>query len=124
MDSILLRALFWAPRVLCILFALFLSIFAADVFGENQGFRATAVALFMHLIPVFVVLLALALAWRHELFGAGIFVALGVLYVATMGVRMHWSASALIGGPLLLIGFLFVSHWWLGRGAHPHVAPR
>ena len=124
MSSIMPRFLFWAPRVLCILFALFLSIFAADVFGENQGFLATAGALFMHLIPVFIVLLVLALAWRHELLGAGIFCALAVVYVATAGVRMHWSASAAIAGPLMLIGALFISSWWLRREASSHPVRR
>ncbi len=33
--------LFWSPRVLTILFALFLSLFALDVFGEGYGFWAT-----------------------------------------------------------------------------------
>ena len=40
--------LFWAPRFLTMLFALFLSIFALDVFAEAKGFLETLTALFAH----------------------------------------------------------------------------
>ena len=76
------RALYWTPRVLCILFALFLSIFALDVFGEGYSVWDTIVALFMHLIPVYMVIAALLVAWRWEWVGAVLFIALGVLYIA------------------------------------------
>ena len=39
--------LFWTPRALCFLFALFLGLFAMDVFGEGRGVWGTVVALFM-----------------------------------------------------------------------------
>ena len=35
------QLLFWTPRILGILFALFLSMFALDVFGEGYGFWGT-----------------------------------------------------------------------------------
>ena len=38
------RTLFWAPRILCILFAVFVSLFALDVFGEGYGFWETILA--------------------------------------------------------------------------------
>jgi hypothetical protein len=31
------RLLFWSPRVLCVAFAIFLSLFALDVFSEGLG---------------------------------------------------------------------------------------
>lgn len=100
--------LYWAPRVLGVLFAVFLSIFAADVFEEGAGFRATAVALLVHLLPTFLVLLVLALAWRHELAGGIAFLLVGVLYLAVSVGRLHWSASVVIAGPLFVIGLLFI----------------
>src|ERR1035441_3495384 len=45
------RFLFWTPRIICILFACFVSIFALDVFQENHGFWNTLLALLIHLIP-------------------------------------------------------------------------
>jgi len=33
MNALLKRLFFWSPRILCILFAVFLSLFALDVFN-------------------------------------------------------------------------------------------
>ncbi len=57
------KILYWTPRVLGILFAVFISIFALDVFGE-YGFPEVLVALFMHLIPTFLVVGVLLIAWK------------------------------------------------------------
>ena len=51
MTEVSKKVLYWAPRVSCIAFALFLSLFAMDVFGEGLGFWRTLFALFLHLIP-------------------------------------------------------------------------
>jgi len=45
MNTTTKRVLFWAPRVLGILFALFLSLFALDVFSEGYSFGETMLAL-------------------------------------------------------------------------------
>ena len=58
MNRPIRQFLFWSPRVLTILFALFLSLFALDVFEEDRDFWGTALALFMHLIPTWIVLMA------------------------------------------------------------------
>ena len=72
------RAVYWIPRILCLLFAVFISLFALDVFSEGYGFWETIVALVMHLVPPGMILMALAIAWRWEWLGAILFVALGV----------------------------------------------
>jgi len=108
--------MFWAPRVLCILFALFISIFALDVFGEGYGLWQTVAALTMHLIPTGLVLIALVVAWRWEWAGGILFGGLGVLYVAMAWGRFDWTAYLVIAGPLFLIGALFVVDWvWRWR---------
>ncbi len=107
-PDLIYKSLFWTPRVLCILFAIFLSIFAADVFGEGRGFWETVLALLMHLIPSGMVLIVLAISWRWEWVGAVVFLALGVLYLIFAWTRQfHWSAYVAISGPLFLIGILF-----------------
>ena len=60
------RFLFWLPRVLSALFAAFISLFALDVFGAGYGFWETIWALFVHLIPTWLILAALAISWRWE----------------------------------------------------------
>jgi len=106
------RLLFWTPRILCILFACFLSIFAADVFGEHYGFWKTILALLMHLIPTWILLIFLAISWRRECFGGILFIGLGIFYIVTTWGRFHWDADVLIGGPPILIGVLFLLNWW------------
>jgi hypothetical protein len=64
MRGTLERLLHWTPRILGLLFAAFVSVFALDVFGEGYTFWQTILALMMHLIPTGVVLVALAISWR------------------------------------------------------------
>ena len=105
------RALFWMPRILCLMFAAFISLFALDVFQEGLGVWRTALALLMHLIPTFLILIVLAISWRWEWVGAVLFTALALLYLVTSWGRLHWSAYAVISGPLCLLGVLFLVNW-------------
>ena len=106
------KVLYWAPRGPGLVFALFLCLFALDVFGEGLGFWRTLLALFMHLIPVFVVLLLLALAWRWEWVGAVFLTVLGCLQIWLMSSRhMPWASWAFIAGPLFVIAALFLVNW-------------
>jgi hypothetical protein len=109
------QLLYWTPRALCIMFAIFISMFALDVFGEGRGFWATTLALLIHLIPTYIVLIVLAVSWRWEWVGAALFTALGVLYIVTSWGRFPLLTYAIISGPLFLVGTLFMLNW-LYRG--------
>lgn len=111
MNTTSKRALFWTPRVLCILFALFLSLFALDVFDPDESFWNAIPAFLIHLIPVYIILIVLAVAWRWEWVGAIVFTALAMFYVVWFWGRFHWIAYALISGPLVLLGVLFLLNW-------------
>ena len=106
------RWLFWSPRILCFAFAAFLAVFAADVFDLPMDLWHKALALLMHLIPTAVVLLVLWLVWRREWIGAVLFPLLAVLHLVTMWGRLDWTAYAVIDGPLLVLGVLFLVNWW------------
>jgi len=111
MNTSIKRVLFWTPRLLCILFAVFLSLFALDVFSESYGFWKTILALLIHLVPVCIVVIVLVIAWRREWVGAILFNALAVSYVVSGWGRFHWSAYVGISGPLVLAGILFLFNW-------------
>ncbi len=111
MNTGIRRVLFWTPRVLCILFALFLSLFALDVFSEDYGFWETILALLIHLVPVYIVVIVLVIAWRWEWVGAILFTALALFYLVSSWGRFHWSAYLVISGPLFLLGVLFLFNW-------------
>lgn len=107
-------ALFWAPRILGGLFAVFISLFALDIFGMGYSVWKTALALGIHLIPTAVLLAALTLSWRWEWLGGILFPGLGILYLVTTR-GLHWSAYAVISGPLFLAGILFLVSWQYQR---------
>jgi hypothetical protein len=107
------QLLYWAPRALCIVFALFISLFALDVFDEGKGFWGTFLALLMHLIPTFLLLFVLAISWRREWIAGILFPLLGVLYVVWAWSKPFgvWSTLLLMAGPLVLTGALFLLNW-------------
>jgi len=104
------RLLFWTPRAICIAFAIFLSLFALDVFNEGYGFWKTLLALLIHLVPVYIVLIVLAIAWRWEWIGAVGFAGLAAWYAKGVWHR-HPDWVVTIAGPLLVIAVLFLINW-------------
>ena len=105
-------AIVWIARVLTIVFAAFITMFAADVFSEGYGFWQTVLALIMHLIPTFLVVVLLLLSWRYEWIGGIAFCALAVVYAIVAINRLHWIAIAIIGGTMLLMGVLYLVGWF------------
>lgn len=114
------RWLYWTPRILSIVFILFLAIFSLDVFEESLGFWGTILGLFMHNIPSMILLVVLIISWKHELVGAIAFVLAGLLYTGISIVRVIMSSptewymlawSLQIAGPAFLIGILFFMNW-------------
>jgi hypothetical protein len=90
------------------LFAIFISLFALDVFMEGYGLWETIAALFMHLIPTAIILGVLAIAWRWEKIGGILFVLLGVAYIALFWDPERLPGYLVISGPLFLVGILFL----------------
>ena len=103
--------LYWSPRVLGILTATFLSLFALDALGPGIPWTQAILGLLIHLIPTYIVLGVLALAWRWEWIGALAFLALSLCYVVLSGGREHWTAYLAISGSLFAIGILFLAAW-------------
>lgn len=108
--------LYWTPRILSILFILFISLFSLDVFDpeNNYTFLQTTLALFMHNIPSFILIIFLIVAWKHEWLGAIVFILAGLLYVFLTLFRneFQWYYLAWIiqiALPAFIIGYL----WWM-----------
>lgn len=105
------RIVFWTPRILGILFAIFISLFALDVFSEGYGFWEAILALLIHLVPTYLVVMVLIIAWRWEWIGAVLFIALGLSYLISSWGELSWEAYLVISGPLVLVGVLFLVNW-------------
>lgn len=108
--------LFWTPRVLAILAAAFVGLFALDVFAEGYTFWEAILALTIHLLPTWLILIALAIAWRWERFGGVLFIALGAFFLTKFGVDRDTVLLLML--PLGLIGILFLVDWQY-RATHP-----
>jgi hypothetical protein len=111
MNKFIFPLLRWVSRVLAILFALFVSIFALDVFGQGYSILQTVVALLIHLIPTALLVAALLVAWRREWLGGLLFIGLGVLYLVVSWGNFDWFVYLLMTGIPCFIGALFLTSW-------------
>lgn len=114
------KFIYWTPRILSIVFILFLMLFSLDVFDEDLSFWETVLGLFMHNIPALILLVVVIISWKYELVGAITFILAGLLYTGICIVRIimsnpsEWymlSWSMIIAGPAFLIGILFLIGW-------------
>jgi len=108
------KFLYWLPRILGILFALFISIFALDAFGEGIPFMEAVVGFLIHLVPTYIMIAILIIAWKRVLVGGILFILSGLFYIIFV-YGMHWSAYLLIGGPPILIGILFIAAYFSSK---------
>jgi hypothetical protein len=98
------------------LYIAFLSMFALDVFREEHGFWRILAALSIHLIPSFVLIVGLILAWRWEWISAALYGAAGVLYIASTlerqvapATKINW--ILMIDGPTFVAAAIFLLNW-------------
>ena len=103
--------LFWCPRILSILFAAFITLFALDVFEEGYALGELLVALFMHLVPTFVIILLIIIAWKREWIGAIFFLGLAIFYIIVFRSELDWVILLIIPLPLLICSILYLLSW-------------
>ena len=110
------KTIHYFPRVLAILYICFLAIFAMDVFAEGQSWQDTIIALGMHLIPNFLLLILLIVSWNNEKIGALTFALVGIAFTVFFKSYTDIIAFLLIPFPVFLIsaGFLF-EHYTLEK---------
>lgn len=114
------KLLHWSPRVLIILFAAFVSLFAFDVWEMAGGFWARLGGFLVHLLPVYFIAAAGLVGWKRPLWG-------GVLcFVVALGMLLRfdlWEPSSflMLVAPLVVCGILFVWDAWATR---PVISPR
>ena len=108
------KALYWLPRILGVGFIVFISLFAMDAFGGNQTPTQMVLGFFIHMIPTFLLIIILLIAWKVEWVGGIFFIAIGLFY-CLFAQGQHWSAYCLVAGPPILIGILFILQYVLFR---------
>jgi hypothetical protein len=112
------KILHWTPRILCILAILFISLFALDSFSSERTFWQNTGAFLMHLIPSFVLLVILIVAWKWENIGGIILIIVGVFFcVSIFNLNYNqrhftlWQSIrnvSMLCFPFVLAGILFI----------------
>ena len=104
-----MHRLIWIPRVLALVFIVFLLLFGLDVFSENAPFMKKLGGFFMHSIPSIILLLILFIFWKKTLVGGFIFILFSIAF--TLYFRTYGSLSTflLLTFPVLLVGILFIA---------------
>ena len=64
-----IKVFHWLPRIICILAILFISMFALDSFKPDLTIWEQLGDFFMHLIPTYVLIALLIVAWKWEKIG-------------------------------------------------------
>jgi hypothetical protein len=123
-DMKLGKWLVWVPRVLGVLYAAFLALFALDVFGENYTLGGFLLALTIHLIPSIAILAALSLSWKRPGAGAVLFTLLGIASVVVFESYLYLGTFLFVSLPVFIIALiycaLFVMKHWKEQG---HAGP-
>lgn len=105
------KLLYWIPRILSIIFILFLMMFSLDIFDNGYGFWQIVIGLLMHNIPAFILIAILIISWKREIVGGIAFILLGFAYSMLVLLnsfelyKLIWILT--ISGPAFLIGILF-----------------
>lgn len=109
--------LHWAPRVLSIVAILFISVFSLDMLGADRSLKDEITGWLMHMIPSFVLIIVLIIAWKWEKTGGIIFLSLGLAFTPFIfwgnysGNQSIWISLVIvmtITFPFILSGVLFL----------------
>ena len=106
MPTLLSRAIYWVPRILGLVFTAFLALFTTETFTHGPG-GSRVIDLAGHLIPAAAMFVVVLIAWKHELVGAAVLVAVGAWYA--VATRDHTSWVLVIAGPILALAALFAA---------------
>jgi len=107
------RILYWSPRVLGLVFAFFMSLFATEIFNEGYSILKTTIGFLIQLIPALIILGFTAIGWKKNGWGAVLFTILAITYILYFK-NQPWQTYAIISTPLFIIGVLFLLNKLIG----------
>ena len=113
-----MKVLHWLPRIFCIAAILFISMFALDAFHPGLTIWQQLGHFIQHLIPSFILLAFLLIAWKWEKIGGIIFLLIGLGFMPIIFSinyqRNHfpfWNCILIILAinlPFVIVGTLFI----------------
>ena len=97
------KFMYYAPRVLGIVFVIFITMFSLDVFDGTRGLPESVLAFIIHSRFSFILGAILFVSWRNELLGGVLYILLGILFIAINLIPVMFV-------PPFVIGLLFLLH--------------
>jgi hypothetical protein len=109
----LAKLIFWTPRIAGIVIALFVSLFALDVFGMEGSIWEKIGGFIIHAMPSIIMGVFIALAWKRDWLGFAGFTLAAILFLRTLlGNPEGWLGMLLLfSGPMAAIAALFWANW-------------
>ena len=108
----------WLPRIICMLAILFVSMFALDAFDPELTLWKQIGDFLIHLIPSYIMIALLVIAWKWEYVGGIIFTVIGFVFCVSVFLlnyyRNHFSiaqsiiSTLIVAVPFVLVGILFM----------------
>jgi hypothetical protein len=111
--------IYWTPRILSVVFLLFLTLFSLDIFDSCNSFLNCALGLLIHNIPSLILIVILWISWRKEIVGGIAFILFGLIYaglnlitISMDGFQWYYISWIIqISGFAFFIGILFLLGW-------------
>lgn len=107
--------LFLTPRLLAILIAIFLEVFAFDIFDVIIPFEKKFGIFMIHSIPSLFLLTATLISWKNSLLGIITFSVLLIVFSLYFNTLYDTTLFLVISVPLMIIAFLFALDHFLKR---------
>lgn len=107
------QILHYSPRILSILFCLFIMMFSFDVFDGNSTIPEMLIGFIMHNLPVFGMAIITFFAWNNDLIGGVGFIGISLFFFFLVSSNMNNEggiinpAVIIISLPALLISALY-----------------
>jgi hypothetical protein len=107
----------WAPRILSIVFVLFLSLFSLDVFEPGRSIPWIVAAFLIHNIPSFSLAAIVFVAWKRPVAGGIFFLLAGLSFTLFFGTYSSLPEFLLVSFPVFLVGALYLLDGYFGGKA-------
>lgn len=109
------KMMFLAPRILSILFIVFLMLFSLDVFEIEDVWYNLLLGFLMHNIPAFILIIILIFSWKKPIIGTFMFTLAGIFYAVFVFIKSGFEGIGSVltlSLPSMIIGLLFLlSHY-------------
>jgi len=98
----------WVPRIITIVFILFLCVFSLDVFNANISDAEVFYGLLMHNIYPFIIAVILVFSWKKEKMGGVLLAIAGLVSMFFYNTYQGLDTFLLISFPPILAGLFFI----------------